>query len=157
MFRIAWFFRKWGQHCDVDHSTSHFLSNQFLSSGRLDVEATVLPYRQCMCFCQFWCNTKVSKPYASFKGQQHIQKTDPSSHQRGRPTRTRPKLPHNNNYLVMGPRWSSTQRLTDWLTVSRNVTLTLTLDRLIFFSSSALRVQNSYILLADHSVCMRII
>jgi hypothetical protein len=28
------------------------------------------------------------------KGQQHIQKTDPTSRQRGRPTRTRPQLSH---------------------------------------------------------------
>jgi hypothetical protein len=28
-------------------------------------------------------------------------------------------------YLVMSPRWGSTPRQTDWLTVSRNVTLTL--------------------------------
>jgi hypothetical protein len=33
-------------------------------------------------------------------------------------------------YLVMSPRWGSTPRLTDWLTVSRNVTLTLTLFRI---------------------------
>jgi hypothetical protein len=64
--------------------------------------------------------------------QQHIQKTDPSSRQRGRPTKTKPKLSNNNKYLVMSPRWGSTPRLTDWLTVSRNVTLTwlgLTLTR----------------------------
>jgi hypothetical protein len=35
------------------------------------VEAAVLFYRQCMCFCQFWGNivayrAKVSKPYLSF-------------------------------------------------------------------------------------------
>jgi hypothetical protein len=61
------------------------------------------------------------------KIQQHIQKTDPSSRQRGRPR----KQDRNcqiviAKYLVMSPRWSSTPRLTDWLTVSRNVTLTLT-------------------------------
>jgi hypothetical protein len=32
-----------------------------------------------------------------------------------------------HKYLIMSPRWGSTPRLTDWLTVSRNVTLTLTL------------------------------
>jgi hypothetical protein len=62
------------------------------------------------------------------KTQQHIQKTDPSSRQRGRPT----KQDRNcqivmAKYLVMSPRWGSTPRLTDWLTVSRNVTLTLAL------------------------------
>jgi hypothetical protein len=60
------------------------------------------------------------------EGQQHIKKTDPSSCQRGRPTKTRPQLSESNKYLVMSPRWGSTPRLTDWLTVSRNVTLTLT-------------------------------
>jgi hypothetical protein len=60
------------------------------------------------------------------EGQQHIQKTDPSSRQRGRPTKTRPYLSNKNKYLVMSPRWGSTPRLTDWPTVSRNVTLTLT-------------------------------
>jgi hypothetical protein len=45
--------------------------------------------------------------------------------QRGRPTKTRPYLSNTNKYLVMNPRWGSTPRLTDWLTVSRNVTLTL--------------------------------
>jgi hypothetical protein len=33
-----------------------------------------------------------------------------------------------NKYLVMSTRWGSTPRLTDWLTLSRKVTLTLTLD-----------------------------
>jgi hypothetical protein len=59
------------------------------------------------------------------KGQQHVQKTDPSSHQRGRPTKTRPWLSNSNKYLVMSPRWGLTPRLTAWLTVSRIVTLTL--------------------------------
>jgi hypothetical protein len=31
---------------------------------------------------------------------------------------------NSNIYLVMSPRWGSTTRLTDWLTVSRNVTST---------------------------------
>jgi hypothetical protein len=34
-------------------------------------------------------------------------------------------------YLVISPRCSSTPRLTDWLTVSRNVTLTLTLTEAV--------------------------
>jgi hypothetical protein len=33
----------------------------------------------------------------------------------------------SNKYLVMNPRWSSTPRLNNWLTVSNNVTLSLTL------------------------------
>jgi hypothetical protein len=60
------------------------------------------------------------------KGQQHIQKTDPSSRQRGRPTK-QDRNCQTNKYLVMSPIWGSTPRLTGWLTVSRNVTLTLTL------------------------------
>jgi hypothetical protein len=57
------------------------------------------------------------------KGQQHIQKADPSSRQGGRPTKTR----HRNcqtaiNIWSWAPDGGSTPRLT----VSRNVTLTLT-------------------------------
>jgi hypothetical protein len=42
----------------------------------------------------------------------------------------------SNEYLVMSPRWGSTPRLTDWLTVSRNVTLTLTLTPVVSTFSS---------------------
>jgi hypothetical protein len=59
-----------------------------------------------------------------WRGQQHIQKTDPSSSQRGCQRKTRPYLSKSNKYLVMSPRWGSTPRLTDWLTVSCNMTLT---------------------------------
>jgi hypothetical protein len=45
----------------------------------------------------------------------------------GAPPKTKQKLSNSNKYLVMSPRWGSAPRLTDWLTVSRNVTLTLTL------------------------------
>lgn len=49
----------------------NFLPDQFLSSGRLDVEVAVLFYRQCLCFCQFYYNilayrTKIPKPFVSF-------------------------------------------------------------------------------------------
>jgi hypothetical protein len=57
--------------------------------------------------------------------------TSPSSRQRGRPTETRPQLSKSNKYLVMTPRWGSIPRLTDWLAVSHNVTLTLRLDKLV--------------------------
>jgi hypothetical protein len=41
-------------------------------------------------------------------------KTDPSSRQRGRPTKTRPHCQIViAKYLVMSPRWGSTPRLTD--------------------------------------------
>jgi hypothetical protein len=61
------------------------------------------------------------------KGQQHIQKTDPPARQRGRPIKKQDRnRPNSTKNLVMSPRWGSTPRLTDWLTVSRNVTLTLT-------------------------------
>jgi hypothetical protein len=56
------------------------------------------------------------------KAQRHTQKTDP---QRGRPTKRGPWLWNSNKYLVMSPRRWSTPRLTDWLTVSRSVPLTL--------------------------------
>jgi hypothetical protein len=66
-----------------------------------------------------------SQDYAG-EHQQHTQKTDPSSRQIGRPTRTRPYLSKSNKYLVMSRRWGSILRLTDRLTVSHNVTVTLT-------------------------------
>jgi hypothetical protein len=68
------------------------------------------------------------KDYAG-EDQQHTQTRDPSSRQRRRPTKTRPYLSKSNKYLVMSPRWGSTPRFTNWLTASRNVTSTLTVDR----------------------------
>jgi hypothetical protein len=56
------------------------------------------------------------------EGQQHIQMTDPSSRQRGRPTKQ-----DRNSQTIRG----STPRLADWPTVSRNVTLTLTLKQFL--------------------------
>jgi hypothetical protein len=56
----------------------------------------------------------------------HEQMTDPTSRQRGRPQMTRQKLKKKKRSLVKSPRLGSTPRLTDWLTVSRKVTLTLT-------------------------------
>jgi hypothetical protein len=50
--------------------------------------------------------------------RQHIQKTDPSSRQRGHPR----KQDRNCQRVI---NWGSTPRLTDWLTVSRNAILTL--------------------------------
>jgi hypothetical protein len=45
------------------------------------------------------------------KGQQHVQKTETSSRERGRPTKTRPSLSNSNKYLVMSP-----DTKTYWLT-----------------------------------------
>jgi hypothetical protein len=50
------------------------------------------------------------KDYAGDR-QQHIQKTDPFPRQRGRPTKTRPKMSMNNKYLVMSTRWARHQDL----------------------------------------------
>jgi hypothetical protein len=47
------------------------------------------------------------------------------------PHKTRPQLSNSYKYLVMSPRWGSTPRLTDWLTVSRSVTLTVTLTQTV--------------------------
>jgi hypothetical protein len=47
------------------------------------------------------------------KGQQHIQKTDPSSRERGLSTKKNRNCQESNKYLVMSPRWGSTQRFTD--------------------------------------------
>jgi hypothetical protein len=39
----------------------------------------------------------------------------------------------------MSPRWGSTPRRTDWLTVGRNVTLILTIDQLILSASFTMK------------------
>jgi hypothetical protein len=52
------------------------------------------------------------KDYAG-EVQQHMQKTDPSSRQRGRPTNARPEPPKSNKYVAISVRWGSTPRLTD--------------------------------------------
>jgi hypothetical protein len=63
------------------------------------------------------------------------QSTDPTSRQRGRPTKTHRIKWHvevcslavnSNKHLVMRTRRGSTSRHADWLTISRNVTLTMT-------------------------------
>jgi hypothetical protein len=71
----------------------------------------------------------------------------PVTHTTDRPVLSSERAPHGNKnvtvrqnkYLVMGPRWGSIPRLTDWLTVSRNMALTLTWvlhsDRLIDWPS----------------------
>jgi hypothetical protein len=64
--------------------------------------------------------------------QQKLKTTDPTSRQRGRPTSTNPQL-YKNNKREKGKNWSRvpdgclTPRRTCLLTVSRNITLTLTL------------------------------
>jgi hypothetical protein len=58
-----------------------------------------------------------------WRGPAAYTNANPSSLQRGRPTKRRPLLSKSNKYLVMSPRWGSTARLTGWLTLSRNVTL----------------------------------
>jgi hypothetical protein len=47
------------------------------------------------------------------EGQQHIQKTDPSSRQRGCPESTNPKLSDSNKDLVVSPRRMLYSK-TDW-------------------------------------------
>jgi hypothetical protein len=64
------------------------------------------------------------KEYAG-EGQQHIKKTRPLVREGAPHKQDRNCQRVSNNYLVMSPRWGSTPRLTDWLTVVRNVTLTL--------------------------------
>jgi hypothetical protein len=46
-------------------------------------------------------------------GQQHIQKTDPTSRQRGRPTRTDRNYHTGNKDLVVSPKWVLCSK-TDW-------------------------------------------
>jgi hypothetical protein len=61
--------------------------------------------------------------------QQKLKTADQSSSQRGHPTSTNPKLSKNNfkkvEKLDVGPRWLPDTK-TDWPTVGRNITLTLT-------------------------------
>jgi hypothetical protein len=45
------------------------------------------------------------------KGQQYRQKTDPSSRQRGRPTKTKPQVSNSSKYLVMSPHGARHQDL----------------------------------------------
>jgi hypothetical protein len=54
------------------------------------------------------------------EGQQHTHKTVPTSHQRGASQKQ-----DCNSQTVINISWGSTSRLTDWPTISRNVTLTL--------------------------------
>jgi hypothetical protein len=58
------------------------------------------------------------------KSQHHIQKTDPSSRQRGRLKKQDRNCQTVINIWSWAP-WGSTPRLTDWLTVSRSETYTL--------------------------------
>jgi hypothetical protein len=51
--------------------------------------------------------------------QQHIQKTDPFSRQRERPTSTNLKLSDSNKNLVLSPRWMLYSK-TDWPTDRRS-------------------------------------
>jgi hypothetical protein len=60
-----------------------------------------------------------------------LQTADPSSRQRERPTETRPQIPDSNiptgsNIWSQVPQGCSIPRRTDWLTVTRKVTLTWT-------------------------------
>jgi hypothetical protein len=59
------------------------------------------------------------------KDQQHIQKTDPTSRQRGRTKSTNPQLSDNNKDLVVTPDGCFIPRQTGQLTVGRNVRLSL--------------------------------
>jgi hypothetical protein len=52
--------------------------------------------------------------------------TDPSFHQRRRPTSTKPQLSDSNKNLVFGLRMGLMQRLTGQLTVGHNGTVALT-------------------------------
>jgi hypothetical protein len=88
-------------------------------------------------------SSKELEPEKDYAGecQQHIPKTDPSSRQRGRPTKTGPQLSESNKYLVMNPRWGSTPRLTDLLIFSRNVTLTLRMKSVVVQSRIEIRME----------------
>jgi hypothetical protein len=56
-----------------------------------------------------------------------LQRTDPASRQRGRPTETGQQIPDPNSWKGSNIWSDSILRHTDWLTFSRKVTLTLTM------------------------------
>jgi hypothetical protein len=59
------------------------------------------------------------------KGQQRIQKTEPSSRQRGRPTKTRRNCQTVIKNVVVSLKWDSTPRPTDWPSVAMWLSLSL--------------------------------
>jgi hypothetical protein len=79
---------------------------------------TYVKHLKCKYLCMYWQTTKYCGLW---------QTTDTTSRQRGRLTKTRQQSSNSNKHLAMRTRRGSTSRHTDWLTVSRNVTLTLAL------------------------------
>jgi hypothetical protein len=83
--------------------------------------------------------TETVKYGRGFQGtwtQERLHWRGPVAYTKDRPVVSSEKAPHknktvtssSNKYLVMSPRWGYTPRLTCWPTVSRNVTLTLSLQ-----------------------------
>jgi hypothetical protein len=79
---------------------------------------------------------KYGREYHGTRTRERLRWEDPAAYTKDRPVLSSERAPHKNKtvncqlviakYLIMSPRWGSIPRLTDWLTVSRNVTLTLT-------------------------------
>jgi hypothetical protein len=67
---------------------------------------------------------------------------------RGRPTETRQQLSDRKYHLVTNSRVNLTPRRTVWLTVGRNMTLTLTLSALLVGGVSKIETINY-----DHEFC----
>jgi hypothetical protein len=72
-----------------------------------------------------------------------LQRTDPASHQRGRPTETGQQIPDPNSWKRSNI-WSNIHKVDlmprhgDWLTISHKVTLTLVLGALLGLTQSKL-------------------
>jgi hypothetical protein len=65
--------------------------------------------------------------------QERLRWRGPAAYTKDRPVLSSERAPHKNKTVtVSSPRWGSTPRLTNWLTVSRNVTLTLTLTLTLY-------------------------
>jgi hypothetical protein len=73
-------------------------------------------------------------------------KTDPSSHQRGRHTKTRPWMSKSNKYLVINPRLGSTPRLTDWPSVATWLWLWLWVWLGLFSAAESARTRMDHVL-----------
>jgi hypothetical protein len=81
---------------------------------------------------------KYGHEYQGTQAQERLHLQGPEAYKKDRPVLSSERVHHKNkdrncqtviNIWSWAPGWCSTPRLTDWLTVSRNVTLTLTLTK----------------------------
>jgi hypothetical protein len=80
---------------------------------------------------------KYDREYQGTRTRGRLRWQGPVAYTKGRPVLSSERTPHkkqnrnsnSNKYLAMSPKWGSTLKFTDWLTVSRNASLTLTVSR----------------------------